>query len=355
LWLIGIGEVALSSESGTIHMEIQTGEQVLELMRGFQVSCVVAAAADLGVLSLLAESPLTADQTAGRLACDPRAMAILLDALAGLGLLTKAGGRYAVPPALRLFVAESSPQSVDAMLRHQANCLRRWARLPWVVKTGVAADAGTSLRGEAADRAAFIEAMDVINRDAADSLVREINPGGFRCVLDVGGGSGTWTLAWLRAAPAARAILFDLPPVIPLADERLERSGLADRVQLVAGDFYTDPLPRGADLAWVSAIIHQNSREENRALFRRIAEALDAGGWILIRDIVMDESRTAPVSGVLFAVNMLVATASGNTYTLAEIAEDLAAAGFSDVQQVRHDQWMHSVVRARSPKRHPEG
>jgi precorrin-6B methylase 2 len=332
-------------------MAIQTGEQLLELMRGYQVSCVVAAAVDLGVLNLLAQSPLTADETAGRLACDPRAMAILLDALAGLGLLSKTASRYAVPSGLQPFVLESSPQSVDAMLRHQANCLRRWARLPWVVKTGAAADAGTSLRGEAADRAAFIEAMDVINRDVADGLVREINPGDFRCVLDVGGGSGTWTLAWLRAAPAARAILFDLPPVIPLADQRLERSGLAERVELVAGDFYTDPLPRGADLAWVSAIIHQNSREENRALFRRIAEALDAGGWILIRDIVMDESRTAPVAGVLFAVNMLVATAGGNTYTLPEIAEDLAAAGFTGGQLVRRDEWMHSVVRARLDNR----
>jgi hypothetical protein len=108
-------------------------------------------------------------------------------------------------------------------------------------------------------------------------------------------------------------------------------------------------LPSGADLAWVSAIIHQNSREENRALYRRVAEALGGGGQIFIRDFVMDDSRTVPAAGALFAVNMLVATPGGNTYTLSEIREDLESAGFTDVQLVRRDNGMHSVVRGRRP------
>ena len=128
---------------------------------------------------------------------------------------------------------------------------------------------------------------------------------------------------------------------------RFDRAGLAERVELVAGDFYVDRLPRVADLAWISAIIHQNSWVQNRDLFRRVAEAQPAGGWILIRDIVMEPSRTAPPAGVLFAVNMLAGTARGNTYTLAEIAADLATAGYRDVELVRRDEGMHSVVRAR--------
>ena len=154
-------------------------------------------------------------------------------------------------------------------------------------------------------------------------------------------------MAWLQAEPAARAILFDLPAVIPLARERLTACGVADRVALVAGDFDRDPLPRGADLVWLSAIIHQNSPDENRVLYRRVAEALEPGGRVLIRDIVMDESHTSPVAGALFAVNMLVATAGGGTYTLAEIREDLQDAGFDDVQLVRRDEGMHAVVAAR--------
>ncbi|MCG6535087.1 MAG: polyketide synthesis methyltransferase, partial [Syntrophales bacterium LBB04] len=177
-------------------------------------------------------------------------------------------------------------------------------------------------------------------------LVQEIHPGGVRCVLDLGGASGSWTTAWLKAEPQSRAIIFDLPHVIPMARECFAASPFADRVELCAGDFYTDDLPKGADLAWVSAIIHQNSPDQNRALYRRIAAALEPRGWIYIRDIVMEPSRTAPVAGALFAVNMLSATEGGSSYSLTEIQEDLQSAGFADVELVRRHDAMHSIVRA---------
>ena len=132
-----------------------------------------------------------------------------------------------------------------------------------------------------------------------------------------------------------------------MARARLATTPFADRVDLVPGDFETDALPKGADLVWVSAIIHQNAPEQNRALYRRIAQALEPGGWIYIRDIVLEPSRTAPVAGALFAVNMLAATAGGNSYSLADMQELLQAAGFVDVQLVRRDEGMHSIVRAR--------
>jgi len=328
-------------------MEIQNSDQLLALMRGFQVPCVLAAGADLDVFNLLSAAPLSASETARQLHCDLRAMTVLLDALTGIGVLVKTDNRYALAPAVAPLVVDGPPPSVAAMLRHQANCLRRWSRLPWVVQTGRPADAGTSVRGSDADQASFIGAMHDISNQAAGPLIREINPGGFRCVLDVGGGSGTWTLAWLNAEPAARAILFDLPTVIPMARDRLTACGVANRVELVPGDFYADPLPRGADLVWLSAIIHQNSPDENRALYRRVAEVLEPGGRVLIRDMVMDESRTAPLAGALFAVNMLVATPGGGTYTLSEIRDDLQSAGFEDVQLIRRDEGMHAVVSAR--------
>jgi len=240
-----------------------------------------------------------------------------------------------------------SEQSVMAMLQHQANCLRRWARLPWTVRSGVPDQPGPSLRGEDADRESFIEAMHVVARDVADPLIQEIHPGNVRCVLDLGGASGSWTLAWLKAEPAARAIIFDLPHVIPMARARLAATPFADRVTLVPGDFESDALPRGADLVWVSAIIHQNSPEQNRALYRRIAQALEPRGWIYIRDMVLEASRTAPVAGALFAVNMLAGTAGGNSYSLPDIQDALQAAGFVDVELVRRDDGMHSIVRAR--------
>jgi len=215
-----------------------------------------------------------------------------------------------------------------------------------VVQTGHPVERRPSIRGEDRDEAAFIGAMEVVSGPVAADIIDELGPLEFSHLLDVGSASGTWTIAFLRAHPRATATLFDLPHVIPMAEKRLSEAGMGGRVKLVGGDFLADPLPTGADLAWVSAIVHQNSREQNRYLFSSVADALREEGQILIRDVLMDPSRTSPVSGALFAINMLVATEGGGTFTFDELREDLEAAGFADVDLLRSDEWMDSIIRA---------
>ena len=165
----------------------------------------------------------------------------------------------------------------------------------------------------------------------------------------MGGASGTWTLAFLRAVPAATATIFDLPDAIEQARARLAGTEFAARVTLVPGDFYVDQLPGGADFAWVSAICHQHSRRHNRELFAKVFKALLPGGRIAVRDIVMAPCRTKPLQGALFAINMLVNTESGGTFTFEEYAEDLQAAGFERPRLAVEDEAMSSVVVAEKP------
>ncbi|MBI4580722.1 MAG: methyltransferase domain-containing protein, partial [Planctomycetes bacterium] len=271
---------------------------------------------------------------------------LLLDALAALGLLTKHGDAYSLPADVAEVLVDRSAHSVLPMVLHQANCLRRWAQLSQVVKIGRPAERRPSLRGEAADTAAFIGAMHTISGPVADAVVGRLAPFSFRHLLDVGGGSGTWTIAFLRQAPRAVATIFDLPDVIALARRRLADAGLAERVKLVPGDFYVDPLPAGADFVWLSAIAHQNSREQNRALFGKIRDALPSAGVLAIRDVVMDDDHVHPPGGAMFAINMLTATEAGGTYSLREYREDLEAAGVGNVELVYRDVWMDSLLRA---------
>jgi SAM-dependent methyltransferase len=324
-----------------------TRDGILDLARSFQPACVLAAAADLDLFRVLAEGPLTAEALARRLDGDARATAILLDALAALRLLDKGGGRYSLPEAVAEALGRTGRGSVLAMAQHQANCLRRWAQLAVTVKSGRPCPRAPSVRGETADQDAFLLAMDDLASSTADSLIRFIEPLAFRCLLDVGGASGTWTVAFLRACAAGRAVLFDLPAAIPLARRRLADEGLSDRVTLVSGDFYDDPLPPGADLAWVSAIVHQNSRAENRELFRKVAAALVEGGRVAIRDVLMEPSRTEPPAGALFAVNMLVGSEGGGTYTVEELRGDLDAAGFGEAEVAHREPSMNSILIAR--------
>jgi predicted O-methyltransferase YrrM len=326
-----------------------TAEEILALGRSYQGAAVLAAAADLDVFSALASAPLAAAELAGTLQCDPRALTILVDALAALRLLEKSGSHYALPASLKVFLTPDGAQSILAMAQHQGHCLRNWAQLSRVVKTGRPAEGMPGVRGEAGDQEAFIGAMHNVSAPNAGLVIRAVQPPPFQHLLDIGGASGTWTIAFLRACPSARATLFDLPQVIPMARRRLAAAGLEQRVRLVAGDFTTDALPPGADLAWVSAIVHQNSRARNRALFTAVFEALAPGGRIAIRDILMEEDRTRPVAGALFAVNMLVATEGGGTFTWAELREDLAAAGFAGTALARGDEAMNSIVVAHKP------
>jgi predicted O-methyltransferase YrrM len=326
-----------------------TVDEINQLVRQFQPSCVLAAAAELDLFHVLASGSSTAAEAARKLQADLRSLTILLDALAALQLLDKQGERYLVPASVAQVLTDRQPGNQLAMVQHLANCLRRWAQLATVVKTGTLPPPQPSIRGQAADYASFIEAMDNVSGPVAGKLVAELPPLHFQHLLDVGGGSGTWTLAFLRAHPTVRATLFDLPQVMAQAQERITKAGFGERVTLVAGDFYSDPLPRGADLAWVSAIVHQNSRAQNWQLFARLYEALMGGGQVLIRDILMDPSRTTPVAGALFAVNMLANTEQGGTFTFEELRDDLAAAGFTNVQVLRRDEGMHSIISASKP------
>jgi hypothetical protein len=326
-----------------------TADELLELGRSYQAAALLAAAAELDVFGVLASASLTAPEAASRLGCDPRGLACLLDALAGLKLLRKRGQRYELPPGLADLLTAEGPHSLLAMGQHQANCLRRWAQLARVVKEGHPAGRAPSVRGESGDAAAFIGAMHNVCAPWADQVIRSLEPLNFHHLLDIGGASGTWTAAFLRACPAGRATLFDLPHVIPMARARLTALGLIGRVQLAPGDFGTDPLPSGADLAWVSAIVHQNSRAQNRRLFGSVFQALEPGGRVAIRDFLMEESRTEPVAGALFALNMLTATEGGGTFTVAELAEDLHSAGFVGVAVARREPTMNAILVAAKP------
>ena len=328
-----------------------TAQEVLDISRSFQPACVLTAAAALDVFSPLHTKPMTAGILAGKLGTDTRATAILLDALAALEFLDKQGEKYSVPEDVAGLLDEKSTDNILPMIRHHANCLRRWVELPKVTQTGICAETAPSVRGAGADQADFIGAMNIISKPVAAGVMEKIRPSQFRHMLDIGGGPGTWTIAFLRAADGAKATLFDLPAVIPIAGQQFAEVGLTDRVNLVGGDYNADALPKGADLAWLGAVCHQNSRQQNRDLFTRVHTALVDDGVIVIRDVIMDTSRTSPIGGALFAVNMLVGTEAGGTYTFDEYSEDLREAGYFEIELVYRDEFMNSLIRAGKAKK----
>ncbi len=323
-------------------------EAILGLARNFMESRILLTGAELDIFTRLSEKAASAGELAGKTGANLRALTILLDALAAAGFLIKEEGKYRCPPEVVSVLSADSPQSILPMVLHMAHLWHKWSDLTGVVE-------GRSAPGEphspdSDELEAFIGAMHVIAAPLAPRIIAAVGPGSSGALLDVGGGSGTYTLAFLRAAPKMKATLFDRPAVVEMARRRIEEAGLLDRVNLVAGDFYRDELPGGHDLAFLSAIIHQNSPEENLNLYRKIFQALLPAGRIVVRDHVMSPDRTFPPEGAVFAVNMLLGTSGGNTYTFEEIETGLKQAGFAQIRLVHAGEHMDSLVEGFKPE-----
>ncbi|MBN2456307.1 MAG: methyltransferase domain-containing protein [Sedimentisphaerales bacterium] len=322
-------------------------EKLLTASDAYKPVCLLKATTDLDIFGKLKGSSMTAEAIAIELSADQRAMGILLDALAALGLLVKEANSYRLHPAVTELVAEKEGASVLAAVRHRLSSIGRWEQLAEIVRSGKPVRTAAGIRGEAADRVDFLEAMREFAEPVVYQIIEKMLPLKFNHLLDVGGGLGTWTAAFLQAVPNAKATLFDLPEAINMAQEHIAKARLSDRVSFVSGDFHNDELPSGVDFAWLSAIAHQNSREQNRLLFRKVRESLTDNGIAVLRDVVMDKTRISPKAGAIFAVNMLVCTENGCTYTFDEFSEDLTGAGFKEVTLIQQDEFMNSLIRAR--------
>jgi hypothetical protein len=324
-------------------------DELLALSRNFMECRILLSGGELNVFTHLAE-PTSSRDLAEKQGWHERPLTVVLDALAAMGLLVKTDGLYRTDPRLLPFLRSDSRQTILPMIRHAATIWKNWSNLTRIVtETGGVERTGGTFENPK-DQKAFIGAMHVVGRARAPRIVQAIKPGSAKRLIDVGGASGTYTIAFLEAFPAMSATLFDLPHVVDMAQESITEAGVMDRVTIVAGNFYTDSLPPGHDLALLSAIIHQNSREQNVNLYGKVFDALIPGGRIVIRDHVMKPDRTGPKSGALFAINMLVGTAGGGTYTYEEIKAGLTSAGFEKIQLIQEDDQMMGLVEAYRPE-----
>jgi SAM-dependent methyltransferase len=305
-----------------------TPAAIRELATNFQSSRILLTAIELRVFSLIGAGGLTSAEVAGRAASHPRATDRLLNALCALGLLEKRDGRFWNTPESRRYLDDGSPDFA-AGLGHTASMWHSWSHLTESVQEGKPA-----VREAINDRGdgwlkPFIAAMHYRAAQQAPAVAALIGLEGVERVLDVGGGSGAFAMAFAKKEPGLVAVVFDLPNVLPLTRDYVAQAGLEARVTTAVGDYLVDPLPHGFDLVFLSAVIHSNSADQNRALIRSCAGALNPGGRVAVVDWVMDDDRVSPRGGAFFALNMLVATDDGDTFTEREIRGWMSQAGLA--------------------------
>jgi (2Fe-2S) ferredoxin/predicted O-methyltransferase YrrM len=305
-----------------------------ERIRAFQESRVVLTALELDLFTVVGDGA-GASEVAVRLRADPRATEMLLNALASLRLLVKREGIFHnSPAAARYFTSESHDNARPALL-HTAHLWHRWSTLTDCVRAGAAV-----FHDEIADRGqdwteAFIAAMHRNASERAPLVVRTVGVDNVRRMLDVGGGSGAYSIAFAQANPALQAEVLDLAAVEPIALRHIQKAGVADRVKVRVGDLRSDQLGEGNDLVLVSAICHMLSPAENLDLLCRCREAVVPGGRVVIQDFILEADKAAPRFAALFAINMLVGTRGGSSYSESEYAAWLSEAGFREIRHVR--------------------
>lgn len=317
-------------------------EEITTIGAGFMESRILLTAVRLGFFGILGKGgPMAAGEAAQAAAADPRACALLLDALCAMDFLEKEDGRYRVRPGRKDYLVPGGRYYVGDILGHHERLWNRWSRLTEVVTSGrpVPRDQVPGALEDEAARRDFILGMANIGAQGARELVRALDPRGPMTLLDVGGGPGTYALQFAEHNPDLRAVVFDLPEVVPIAEEQIAVRGLGERVTAVGGDYLLDDLPGGNQLALLSNIIHSLGPEEVRGLFGRIHQALEPGGRLLLKDFFVEEDRTGPLWPAVFSINMLVSTENGRSYGEEEVLGWLDGAGFTPgarMQVARH-------------------
>lgn len=308
-------------------------DELMRTMRAFQESRVLLTALELDVFTALG-SGATAPDVAKRLKTDPRATEMLLNALVSMELLSKSGGRFSNTPDTAKFFAAGSPHNARLAMMHTVHLWDTWSTLTDCVRAGTSVTRLEEPTHGDDWTEAFIAAMHYLAPGTAPSVIEAVGLQGVRRMLDLGGGSGAYSIAFAQASPQLQIEILDLPDVLPLTERYVRQAGLSDRIKLRPGDLLHDIFSTGFDLVLLSAICHSFSPEQNCDLFRRACQALVPGGRIVVREFILDPDRTSPRWAALFSLNMLVGTESGASYSEADYAAWLREAGFTDVHRV---------------------
>lgn len=316
---------------------------VLDLLAAYRRSKVMFAGVELGIFDQLTHHPQTCDQLAVSLTCDHSALERLLDALVGLGLLRRVNAQYSNTDVAAAYLTSSSPDRFTGYVRYSNQVSwSLWGNLEGAVREGThrwqqsfgwdGPIFDNFFKTDEAKRE-FLMGMNGFGVLSSPHVVNAFDLNRFRCLVDLGTASGHLVIAACHRYSHLRAVAFDLPQALPLAQELIAASPYHHRIEVKAGDFFHDPLPDG-DLYALGRILHDWAADKIKVLLAKIVEALPFGGGLLIAEKLLWDDKSGPSWAQMQDLNMLVCT-EGRERTLAEYEQLLLQAGFRSVTGCR--------------------
>ncbi|HEY7322674.1 MAG TPA: methyltransferase [Candidatus Binatia bacterium] len=310
--------------------------ELMRLASGHVEARLIQGAVELAIFDALENSAAAAETVAKQLKLEPMATELLLNALAALELLHKRGEVFILTETAANYLVKSSPRYVGGMVRFESLLWNCWEKLPEAIRTGQPVRPPNMYQDDPLETEIFIKAMDSLVNARGDAPVtaNALDWSGVAELLDVGSGPASYPIAFCKRFPGLRATIFDLPGTLAITDRQIREANMTARIQQIAGDYRNDPIPGRYDMIFLSNIIHGESLEINRSLIRKLASNLKPGGQIVIKDHILEDSRTAPPVGAIFSLLMLLTTASGRCYSFSEIKTWMGQAGLTRVRQI---------------------
>jgi SAM-dependent methyltransferase len=302
-------------------------------------SFALIAAMQLDLFTHIANGSRTAADVARAAGASERGTRGLLDSLVGLGFLKKAATRYALTPVAATYLTRTSDLYMEGGDRIAQMLAEDWANLADAVRSGAPHLGGRTPEQLAEFWPLLVKQIFPMNYPTALAAARALTKrerARIRRILDIGAGAGPWSIGFATVLKDARVTAVDLPVVTPITRAYAERFGVADRFEYRDGDFHSVDFGRDEyNLAILGHIIHGEGERASRVLLKRIADALVAGGMLLIAEFMPNDQRTGPPLALLFGLNMLLHAPDGDVFTLAEMRSWLKEAGFRKVKTMR--------------------
>ncbi|MCP9452604.1 MAG: methyltransferase domain-containing protein [Nitrospira sp.] len=344
--------VSASDRGDAVKPPITTFTEFREAVSAYRLPFVLLAALELDLCTVIGNRAWTIPELAKTLKVSERGLGILCRNLAMAGVLKKQGALYRNSKVGATALNAHHPTYRREYLALVRDHWSEWLRLPEAVKTG------RPIKSETSDdpdwRRRFTWAMHYRTLELAPAIASQVKVGRARTLLDLGGGPGTYALAFLARHPRLQATVCDREAALEVARAIAATHPAGRRLSYLPLDFTRETIPGHYDVIWYSNVLHMYSPADNQAIFRRILAALEPGGRLIIQDAFLhDREGLYPAEASLFAVSMLLFTEAGDTYPAAEVTRWLKTCGFVRVRLLRLKQgtkdWEGGILEAVAP------
>ncbi len=311
---------------------------LLEMAQAYRQSAILMTACQLDLFTHLSQGPLTADTLAQSCQVPVRGLERLLSACVVLDLLEKEDETYRNTPIAETFLVKGKAGYMGRFIGYGTEHYDAWGRLLQAIQENRpmnprSAEALPTLPPERIR--GYVEGLYDLGRHNAVAIAERVDLTQVRQMLDVAGGSGIYSITFAQQQPTLRAVVFDLPSIVPLSQEIIARHGMQERVTVCAGNYFQDDFAGGNDLVLLSNSLQTEGITSCQMLLGKVFKALNPAGQLVIHGVMPNPDRVSPAHAALFQVQMFLSFPEGDAYPAEDICAWAAATGFVDLTVTR--------------------